>query len=339
MALTRGIGKQLSIGIAKETTRGTPASAASYWLAADDWSVEERFSNAIDSQTYGVIEDNIGQTRVKKWAEGELTGPISGTSTAILFHALFGTATAVLHSGESAIYDNTYNVLQSVQHKSLTVFVHDPIATATGATADYTHANAIVTGAEINYSLGNWVTLSTNIKAQAGSAVAVVFVPSQSVENRFVPQHMTFKVASTFSGLTAASAIKIRSARISFEKNTEDDDVLGQVAPRDFLNKEFSIEGQIEAIWQNESDFKDAAIANTAKAMRLDLVNTDVTIGVASNPQLRIDLARVHFTEFSRPIKIKDVVYQTVSFKAAYSASDGLMARALFVTDINVGAV
>lgn len=332
--LLKGIGKQLNIGIAKESTRGTAVSSATYWLALDDWSIEERYANAIDSQTYGVIEDNVGQTRVKKWSEGELRMPISNTSTAVILHSLFGTATAALHAGETIIYDNTYNVLQSVQHKSLTVFVHDPIATATGVTADYTHANAVVTKATLEYSLGNWVMLTAGIRAQAGSAAAVVFTPSQNVEPRFVPQHMTFKVASTFSGLTAASAIKVKSAKITFEKNVEDDDVLGQQAPRDFLNKEFSIEGEIEAIWQNESDFKDASLANTAKAMRLDLVNTDVTIGVAANPQFRLDLARVHFTEFSRPIKIKDVVYQTVSFKAAYSVSDALMARALFVTNL-----
>lgn len=334
MPLLKGIGKLIQIGIAKETTRGTAMTTAAYWLPVDDWAMEERYQNAVDTQTYGVIEDNVGQTRVKKWAEGEITVPLTGTSTAVLLHALFGTATAVLHAGESTIYDNTYNVLQSVQHKSLTVFVHDPIPTATGATADYTHANAIVTKASIEYALGDFVKASFGIKAQAGSAAAVVFVPSQPQENRFVPQYMTFKLASSFSGLTAASAIKIRSAKINIEKNADDDDVLGQVAPRDFLNREFSIEGEIEAIWQNESDFKDAAIANTARAMRLDLVNSDVTIGNATNPQFRLDFAKVHFTEFSRPIKIKDVVYQTISFKAAYSVTDSLMARALFVTNI-----
>lgn len=126
---------------------------------------------------------------------------------------------------------------------------------------------------------------------------------------------------------------------ISIDENIEDDEVLGQTAPRDFLNKEFSIEGTIEAIWQDESDFKTQSLANTSVAMRLDLVNSDVTEGVATNPQFRLDLARVHFTEFSRPIKIKDVVYQTVSFKAAYSATDSFMARALFVNSVNISAL
>lgn len=335
MALLKGIGKQIQIGLAQETTRGTAKTSASYWLPVDDWSVEERFANAIDSQTYGVVEDNVGQTRTKNWAEMELRMPVTGTSAAILFHSLFGTCTAALHAGETVVYDNTMNVIQGVQHRSLTVFIHDPIATASGATADYTHANTVVNKVDIDYSLGNFVMMTASMRGITGSAAAVVFSPSQIVETRFVPQYLTFKVASTYSGLGAASAIKIKSAQITIDASGEDDDVMGQLNPRDFLNKEFMIEGTIESIWQNETDFKSSALANTPKAMRLDLVNSDVTIGTATNPQFRLDLAKVYFTEFSRPIKIKDVVYQTIKFKAAYSVSDGFMAKALFVNTVN----
>lgn len=337
MALTKGIGKQIQVGIAQEAVRGTPEPAVDYWLPVDDWSVEERFANAVDMQTYGVVEDNVGQTRTKNWAEGQIRMPVTGTSAAILFHSLYGSCTAVLHAGETKVYDNSMNVLQGVQHKSLTVYIHDPIATASGATADYTHANGVVNKIDIDYSLGNFVMLTASLRALTGSAAAVVFVPSQIVEPRYVPQYMTFKVASTYSGLGAASAIKIKSAQISIDANGEDDEVMGQTSPRDFLTKEFSIEGTIEAIWQNETDFKSSALANTPKAMRIDLVNSDVTIGMATNPQFRIDIAKVYFTEFSRPIKIKDVVYQTIKFKGAYSTSDGFMTKALFVNTVNIG--
>lgn len=339
MALLKGIGKQIQIGVSVETTRGTADTPAQYWLPTDDSALEERFQNVNDGQTYGVIEDSAGQTRVKDWMEGQIVMPMTGTSAAVLFYSLFGTSTAVIHAGETLVYDNTMNVLQTAQHKSLTFFVHDPIPTPTGATADYTHANGVVHKIDIDYSLGNWVMLTAGIRALAGSAAAVVFTPSITSEPRFVPQYLTFKVASTVSGLDGASAIKIRSAKITIDDNIEDDDVLGQTDPRDFLNKEFMIEGTIEAIFQNESDFKDAALANTAKAMRLDLVNSDVTIGSATNPQVRLDLTRVFFTEYSRPIRIKEVVYQTVKFKATYSTSDGYMARLLWVNHVHIAGL
>jgi hypothetical protein len=335
MALLKGIGKQLQVGFARETTRGTASTTGVLWMAVDDWEMEERYANAVDSQVYGVIEDSVSQTRVKNWAEGQVKFPIAGTTSAVLFYSLFGTDTRGTHSGESSIYDHVLTVAQHVQHQSLTMHVHDPIATASGTTADYTHANTVVHKIDIDYSLGNFVMGTATLKGQAGSAAAVVFVPSQTIEDRFVRQYLTFKVASALSGLDAASAIKIKSAKITLDAGDEDDDVLGQVAPRDFLNKEFMCEGTIEAIWQNESDFKAAALANTAKAMRLHLVNSDVNIGVVpSHPEFKLDFAKVYFTEFSRPIAIKDVVYQTVKFKAAYSVSDALMVRATFTNSV-----
>ncbi len=333
MPLTRGIGKQIQVAIAKESSRGTtPASSGAFWLPTDDWEVEERFVNAVDQQTYGVIEDNTGQTRVKNWAEGALRVPITGTTTGLLFLSMFGTDTPALHSGETTVYDHVMTVAQTVQHQSISVYVHDPIATPTGATADYSHANGVVTKLDIEYALGNFTMMNATIKALRGSTAAVVFVPSQGAETRFLPQNMVFKLASSTSGLNAATAIKLKSAKITIDSNSEDDDVLGSTSPRDFLNKEFSIEGEIEAIWQNESDFKDAAIANTTQAMRLDLINTDVSMGVVpTNPQLRIDLAKVNWVEISRPVKIKDIMYQTAKFKAAYSFTDGYMARLTLV--------
>ncbi len=335
--LLKGIGKQLQIGIAREVTRGTTPAAASYWIAADDWMIEERFSNAIDEQAYGLIEDNMGQVRVKNWTEGQLKVPLAGTTSAILFYSLFGTSYAVLHAGETTIFDNTMNIAQNVQHQSLSFYVHDPIATPSGATADYSYALGVVHKASIAYDLGKYVEVTFGMKTLKGSAAAVVFAPSQAIEPRFVPQYLTFKVASTTGAILAATPIKIKSAKIDIDSSSEDDDVLGSTSPRDFLNKEFKIEGTIEAIWQNESDFKTNALANTAQAMRLDLVNADVTMGAAAtNPQMRLDLSKVYFTEFSRPVKIKDVMYQTVKFKAAYSMSDAYMGRLLFVNSVNI---
>jgi len=70
-----------------------------------------------------------------------------------------------------------------------------------------------------------------------------------------------------------------------------------------------------------------AAIAGTAKAMRIDLINTDVTIGNSANPRVKIDLAKVIFTEISKVTALNDVVRQTLSFKAHYSISDTKMVQ------------
>ncbi len=65
----------------------------------------------------------------------------------------------------------------------------------------------------------------------------------------------------------------------------------------DILNKQLAVSGQIELVF-NDNTFKTDMLADTAKAMRIRLTNTDVTIGTNLNPQLTIDLAKVKVTDF-----------------------------------------
>lgn len=326
--LLKGIGKQIQIGVAKETTRGTAPSAATYWLQTEDWDLTDRWKNSIDAQSYGVIEDSVGQTRVKNWSEGTVKMAMGGTTSAVLFYSLFGSLAATVHAGETKVFDQAVTVAQSVQHQSLSFFVHDPIPTASGVTADHVHKNAVVTKMDIDYTLGDFVKATVGLKALKGSTAAVAYTPAITLEDLFVPQYLTFKVASTYSTLSSGTTIKLKSAKITIDGNSEDDDVLGSTDPRDFVNKEFSIEGTVEAIWQSQSDFMSNALAGTVQACRFDLVNSDRTYGVAAtSPEIKIDLAKCVFTAIDLPITIKDIVYQTVHFKAHYSSTDALMAK------------
>lgn len=331
-ALTRGIGKQLSIGVAKEATRGSTPATITYWLGVSEWEAEERYNNAVQEQTFGVIEDSIGQTRVKNWADIQLKAPLGDASFPLFLYSMLGTLSSGNHPGETTVKDHVLTVAQTVQHQSLSFYLHDPITTPNGASADYTYANGVVSKLDIDFSLGKFIEYTATIKSLAGSQSKQVlpYVPAQTTENLFVPQYLTFKATTAgVAALAGTTAIKLKSAKISLDQNIEDDDVLGSVGPRDYLNKEFKAEGTLEAILQNESDFKVASIANTPVSLLFDMINSDTTIGVASShPELSIEFSNVIFTEYSRPVKIKDIMYQTVKFKAHYSTSLARMIRA-----------
>lgn len=189
---------------------------------------------------------------------------------------------------------------------------------------------------------------TTAVTALSGITTASLRV-GQTVVGKFVPVGATItaivsSTAFTLSAATtgAASAIAfgpatlaLKSAKVSINQNIEDQEVLGSVSPADFLNKEFMCEGTIEIIWQNETDAKTPFMATTSQALRLILQNTDVTIGSAANPTLAIDLAKVYITDLSRPLKVKDLVYQTVKFRGVYSTTDALMLTASLTNTIN----
>jgi hypothetical protein len=320
--LGKGIGRQISVGIAPEATRGTAVTTASHWLPFSDASIDEKFENVTQDEAYGVIEDSVGQFRVKNWAEGTLKVPLTDLSLPLILKAMLGASADSAHTGETTVYDHKATVGQSAQHQSLTFLIHDPLSGV-----DYAHANGVIHKLDLDIELKKFADLSLSIKAQKGATQASLS-PSIASENRFIPQYMTFKYATSVSGLTSATPIALKSIKLSLDSNIEDQDVLGSVAPIDFLNKEFKAEGQLEAIWQNETDFKTVALAtpNVAQAMLIDLKNTDVSIGIVpSHPEVKITLDQCFFTDFSRPIKVKDLVYQTLKFKATFSVANSEM--------------
>jgi hypothetical protein len=388
--MAKGIGRLQSVGIAKETTRGTAVGSASYWLPFSEASLDEKFENVTQDEAFGVIEDSTAQYRTKNWAEGTIKVPLTDQSLPLLLFALFGANADSTHAGESAVYDHKATVGESAQHQSLSFFINDAV---TGV--DYVHANGVVHKADLDVELKKFAELTLSVKAQKGVSQAAS--PAMVAENRFLPQYMAFSSAPSTAGVlgtltatgTAASSIHVtglsisttllkvgmrvtatnlpagatvaaivsatafdlsvattgaigtmtfngalvslKSFKLTVDSNIEDDDVLGSVTPNDFLNKEFKVEGQLTALWQNESDFKAASLATptVAQSLLIDIKNTDVKIGVVtSNPEFKILLDQVYFTEFSRPFNVKNLILQTVKFKAVYSLTNSEMIAA-----------
>lgn len=321
----KGIGRLVQIGIAREATRGTTPASATFYVPWAELDLDEKKRFVVDEQTRGVIEDSVGQSIVSEWAEGTIKAPIGDKHFPLFLYAIFGTLGTA--GPTDSAYTHTISVAQSAIHQSLSFYLDDPLAAQ-----DYTFGNGMVSQLEIQYERDQFITYVANIIAKKG--VTATLTPAATAENRFLPQHLVFKLAATQAGLGAASAISIKSLTLRIAQNVEADDVLGSATPTDFLNKQFSIEGTVEAIFKDEADFKTAFLAGTVKAMRLDLIQT-VLIGVTAVPKITIDLHSVVFTELTRPVRLNDIVMQTLSFKAHYNTTDSKIAT---VSAINAQA-
>lgn len=320
--MAKGIGRLIQFGIAKETSRGTPEAAAVFWIPWNELSIEEKHTNAVDEQSKGVIEDSIGKSIVKEWAELSLKAPLADKHFGLVLLGTLGAISSAPVAGDALVYNHTITVAQSAQHQALSFFVDDPVGGQ-----DYKHPLGMVESVEINYETAKFLDYSLAIRGKKGATATLT--PATTDENRFLPKHATVKIASAYSGLSSGTPMSVKTLKLKISKNIEDDDALGNAGPADILNKQLTIEGTLEAVYQNESDYKAGYLAGTPRAIRIDLVNTDVTIGTAQNPQIRIDLAKASFTELTKPFRLNDLVYQVVAFKAHYSTGDALMVSAL----------
>ena len=316
----------MQVGIARETLRGTAVGTPTFMIAFADLSIDEKDARVIDDQSRGVIEGSVGESIVKQWSESTVKAPIGDAHFPLVLYSALGTLSSVIGTATGTPCTHTITVAESAQHQSLTVLVDDPLGAQ-----DYKYALSVVESIEIAYEREKFLAYTMKVRGKTGATATVT--PAAVTENRFLPQHVVFKVADVQSGLGTAVATSIKSATLSINQNVEDDTVLGNISPVDFLNKEFEISGEVEALWQNESDFKTNSLTGTAKAIRLDLINTGAVIGTGStNPSLRIDLHKVVFQPVTRAIKLGDLVTQKVAFRAHYSTTDS---KTVTITAVN----
>ena len=325
------LGRLVSIGYGKESTRGTAVSAA-YWDKQAELNVDDKFEYAIDDAAFGQVEDAQNGDLVKKWSEGEFTTRVKQTSSSLLAAALFGTDTpAAQASPNTSVYDHVLTLLQSNQHPALTFSTNDGIQ-------DYRYALGMIDTLEFMGEHGKYNDLKCKFFAKAG-ATATNSVSFPSNDTLFLPQHLTFKHASAVSGLGAASEIKIKKYSVKISQNPEIDWVLGSSEPNDIVNKSFSISGELELWFQNETDFKQYAVAGTSRAMLFDMQDTGTTIGTSANPRVQLELAKVKFTELSRDQKPDGIVSQKITFRALFSSGDSEMARMIWTNLVSSALV
>ena len=205
------IGRQVQLGIAKESTRGTTPGSASYWPAYDgELVVDEDKKFAKDESTYGIIEDVVGQQIVMNSVEATVKGPVTDTSFCLFLLSLMGTQAAAAFGYESTVYTNTFTIAESAQHQSLSLYIHD------ASIQDYSHANCMVSKLELTYALEKFLEYSATIMGQTGTKQSA-YSPSVTQENRFAAPYGTMQIAPTKAQLqnavtgtgTAASSIHV----------------------------------------------------------------------------------------------------------------------------------
>ena len=318
--MTKFIGRLADIGIAKEASRGTAETSVDFYLPKVSLSIDDGIEQAVDESSIGVIEDSPNASVVAKYAEGEIEGNIYDKSFGLILLAALGDTT-VSGPTETSVYTHTFSVLQSAQHPSLTLFFDDP-------NQDYKYPLAVLSSLELDFVLGQYARYTASFRSKKGETATLS--PSYSAENHFLPQHIAVQYATSVSGLASPTTVNVRSAKITIEKNIEDDRKLGSLDQADILNKQLSVEGSLELVFDAET-FKTQMLADTSLALRIVATNSDVTIGSTLHPKLTITLAKVKFSNFERDFDNDGTVTATVDFKGHYSLGDTAMITAELV--------
>src|SRR5438552_3490237 len=120
------IGRQIELGIAKETVRGTAKTTADRWIKNVTANVVPKAQKVIDNATRGKFEDADQQRLVRSWYEGDIESIAHADALGFFFLNLYGTDTPVAKGApNTAVFDHTFSLSQSPQHNSMTLFLKD----------------------------------------------------------------------------------------------------------------------------------------------------------------------------------------------------------------------
>ena len=299
------------MGIGREGTRGTGV-APEFWIPHVNYTINSKATKARSTEGLGVINSYGSDSIVtEQWAEGDLEYEVNVNSWGLILYALFGTCSSAAVVDSS--YTHTYSVEQTNQHDSLTIHLDDP-------NNDKTFERAMVSGMTLTIEPDAMVMCTTSFQSNMDSGGGQV--ASYSTDYKFASPDLYFEIAAATGDLhdrtdDESNGICLKSLTLTFEKNLERDLCLGTVQARDILNKNITISGDIELMYENDT-YRNHMLNGDYRAVRIDLYNERDTIGAATHPQFTLDLSRVDFEGWDVDRSLDSIAQESISFSALY---------------------
>lgn len=308
------IGRLVEVGVAKESTRKLGASDADFWLSKDEFSFDDKIEQVRVIGSVGKLADSQEAIRTVRYGAGALTMDLGSQSIGYFLYSMLGSLSTA--GPTDSAYTHTISIDEDNQHQSLALFAKDGNNTEQ-------YKLAMVNTLEFNATLEDTVKVSVDFMSKKGESHSTL-TPSYTSEYKFTKNHASVKVASNIAGLSGATAIPVKSLRLTLNGNVQLDNALGTASPEDIFNHQLSVEGEF-VLNYSDSTYKDLFTAGTNQALQVVFSNTDQTISSGStNPSLTFQMPKVDIVTWEPDYTLDEISTQTVSFKASYDVANSL---------------
>lgn len=297
------IGQSGSLGICKETVRGTAQdptmSIPIKELSYDTKTVIKEIGGAM-----GNIQQNRETVVTKKFAEGSFKADMDDKAMGYILTGLFG---AVPTTTGTTNYVHTFAIANNNVHQSLGIRIQDP-----NINVDF--PLAMIDSFDFSVEPENIVEYNVNFRSRGGADTTTDTPVYTALGNIFNHTQAVIKIASNVAGLAASSAVSVTNFKLSVKKNVEDFNDLGSITTAEIVNKMIEVEGEIE-LGYSDQVYRDLMLAGTYQAMSITL-----TKGI--NNSISFTMPKLPFSGWEPNKPLDDIATQTVKFKALYDATN-----------------
>lgn len=320
--MSKFIGRRVLIGIGKESSFGTKAST---FLSIPKLNVDfdDKANKAISAESLGNISEQGSQAIVtSRFSEGKIDGEINANTFGLILLATFGSDTPSAYS--TSAYKHTYSLVNTNAHQSLSILAYDPI----GSTL---FKGCVLDTLDIDINESDIVKFTAGFKGKKGNDDSTT-VSNASADYKFVGRDLEFKVAANQAALAAASAVSVKELKVTINKNSDYDWVLGTLEPETISNRQFMIKGTVTLNYEDRT-WRDYMTNGTLKAMGIKLTDTRDVIGSSGNPIFYIELPIVEFSQWESSRDNDKISDQKINFSALWDISNNRLISEVSITN------
>ena len=303
--MTKFVGRRGTLGLAIEATRGTPVNPT-FFVPFTTMSFKDTVEEAREEQGMGNIADGDSKYVVMKMGEGEIESQLYDKAMGVILTGLLG---AVPVTSGLNPYTHAYTLSQTNQGKSLSLYWSDPDRSDM-------YPLAMLDSFEIKVEPNGIVEYTIGFKSKTAREWTSQTASFTSLGNKFLHQHLQFRLAANIGALSAATALSLKSLELTFNRNSMFDGVMGTVEPEDILNQQLSIEGSLELNLEDDT-YRDYMLNGTYRAMEVKLLKD-------ANSSLTMQFPRVDFSQWEPDYNLNEIAKQSIEFKCNYDAANAL---------------
>lgn len=303
--MTKFVGRRGALGIAKETSRGTPVVPA-YWIPFATMSFFDGVELASEAQGLGNIADQDSSYVTMQFGGGSVDAELYDNGLMYILASLLGAAP--VDTGANP-YTHTYTMSQTNQAQSLTLYWKDP-------DRSYIFPLAVVDSWKMSIQPNGMVEHTVTFKSKRArdwTAQTPVFT---SLGSKFLHQHLQYRTASSIGGLAGASEIVLKGLELTISRNSIYDGVLGTLEPADILSQQISVEGNL-TLNLTDDTLRNAMLAGTYYAAEIKLFKD-------ANTSLQMQFPRIVYSQWAPDWATNSIASQKINFKGNYDATNAL---------------
>ncbi len=313
--MTTYSGRQVQLYGGIETTPGT-AVTPKFTFNHDGAEFKRMIDEQMNENTYGRVDKYAGQQIIRQYAQGTIKGYADSDSLGLWLTLVNASSPTSTTSG--AKHTHTYARANTALGTTATIYRQAGLATAPNYREAYTGAR--LSKFELEMNQDSWAKYSADLIArQAASSNTTLAQANPTTQPVFRPKDISVKLASDVAGLSGATSIKAKTAKLTYNSDLKGYGTINSLDFAELVSASFDVMVEITALFENTT-YRELWINKTYQAVEIKMTG-DRAKGTVT-PVLTITIPSATIGSWQESTSLGDFVEETFTLNAHFNGTE-----------------